>query len=637
MRTVRRIYFYLVALVSLEVVVWGVISLARTLADQGPGGAADLLATGLSLAAVGTPIFLIHWLAAQRDARRDEEERSSRVRALFLYAARLAALIPLVQNILALLSRLLLDAFGASGAQAYIGSGQTISDNLAAIAVNAAAFAYFEYVLREQTQAHPHPALAEVRRLYRWVWVLYGLGLTVAGVQQLLSLIGFFPQGITNGPAVWLANGLALVLVGTPVWLLVWMPLRAQSGQPDEQSSLLRLGMLFALSLAGAAAALISAAQLLAGGLVWMLGQPQTVQGFLSAQLTPLSILPPAAAVWAYYSRQLRSELAAQPDRELRAGAVRLYTHLFSLGGCLTVFFGTWGLASQLVELSLASGAGLGPLRQALGGGLALLAVGLPLWLRNWPQAQAEAAASTPSGDLARRSVVRKGYLYLLLFGSVGGGMAAAGMLLYLLLRQALGIDNPSFVLTAVQRAQTLALVLIWLGYHWSVLRRDTLAAQRSLEERQARYPVIIFCRGEEQFAAPLAELLARQAPRLPVMVHTLGEQPFADSLSMAQAVVLPAALAADPPEALRLWLSEFHGQRLAVPLPDARWQWVGGHTRRAPELVRETAAAVRSLAEGQPVRSSPPANAWTVVSYVLAALFVLVLLFVLLSLVLNM
>ena len=40
MRTIRRLYFYAVALVSLEVVVWGVIGLARTvLAANLVGGA----------------------------------------------------------------------------------------------------------------------------------------------------------------------------------------------------------------------------------------------------------------------------------------------------------------------------------------------------------------------------------------------------------------------------------------------------------------------------------------------------------------------------------------------------------------------------------------------------------------------
>ena len=44
MRTIRRFYFYLVAFISLEVVVWGAISLARTLFENLPGGNTNQLA-----------------------------------------------------------------------------------------------------------------------------------------------------------------------------------------------------------------------------------------------------------------------------------------------------------------------------------------------------------------------------------------------------------------------------------------------------------------------------------------------------------------------------------------------------------------------------------------------------------------
>jgi hypothetical protein len=108
MRTIRRLYFYLVALISLETVIWGGIYLARTLFNIGILSQISDLAGGFSLVLVGLPIFLLHWLLAQHDAARDEEEHSARIRALFLYAVRLATLAPVVLNIAAILERLLL-------------------------------------------------------------------------------------------------------------------------------------------------------------------------------------------------------------------------------------------------------------------------------------------------------------------------------------------------------------------------------------------------------------------------------------------------------------------------------------------------------------------------------------------------
>ena len=66
MKSIRRLYFYLVALISIEIVVWGLVSLLRSIIDKTVSGGADTLAQALALILVGVPIFLIHWLWAQR-------------------------------------------------------------------------------------------------------------------------------------------------------------------------------------------------------------------------------------------------------------------------------------------------------------------------------------------------------------------------------------------------------------------------------------------------------------------------------------------------------------------------------------------------------------------------------------------
>ncbi|NCP16648.1 hypothetical protein GW866_06355, partial [bacterium] len=112
MRTIRRLYFYAVTLVSLEVVLWGLIGLARSaFSTHIVGGGAARLAQALALILVGVPVFGLHWWVAQRGARADMDEHASGVRAFFLYAVLLATLIPIAQNCLPLLDRLLLQAF----------------------------------------------------------------------------------------------------------------------------------------------------------------------------------------------------------------------------------------------------------------------------------------------------------------------------------------------------------------------------------------------------------------------------------------------------------------------------------------------------------------------------------------------
>ena len=94
MRNVRRLYFYLVTFISLEMVIWGAVSLAQTVLNAPVTGIANNLASGLSLVLVGMPIFLLHGAVVQRDARRDPEERANRLRAIFFFGVRLATRSP---------------------------------------------------------------------------------------------------------------------------------------------------------------------------------------------------------------------------------------------------------------------------------------------------------------------------------------------------------------------------------------------------------------------------------------------------------------------------------------------------------------------------------------------------------------
>src|SRR5512138_3654017 len=112
MKSIRRLYFYLVALISIEVVLWGLVGLLRSLIDQTIAGGADALARALALILVGMPIFLIHWLWAQRVSARDEEERTATLRAIFFYAVLLGTLIPVAQNLLSFLDRALVQSAG---------------------------------------------------------------------------------------------------------------------------------------------------------------------------------------------------------------------------------------------------------------------------------------------------------------------------------------------------------------------------------------------------------------------------------------------------------------------------------------------------------------------------------------------
>jgi hypothetical protein len=623
MNTVRRLYFYVVTLISAEVVIWGVINLLRTLIDVVPGGGTvNELSTGLSMILVGTPIFLLHWVVCQRDARRDVEERDTRLRAVFLYAMLAATLIPAVQNVLALINRPLMAFVGQDTSRAWIGAQQSLPDNLAAIAINLVAWFYFLRILGGEWLANlPSGYLAEVRRLYRYVWVVYGLGLMVTGVQQLISYLFMTGDGSLSMIGAMVGNGLTLMLVGVPLWAYTSMSVHRTLVVESERRSLLRLVMLYAITLVSLLVALGAGLSFLTALFNWLLGEVHGAGEFFSNNSNSLALVIVAGVLWVYYGRLLHLAWAAEPDLNRRASLSRLYDYILSLLGTAAVWAGLWQLTGALIDLSMG---GYLPLqvRGSVAAGLALLAEGVPLWLIPWPRLQTAAHHMDDPADHARRSLVRKAYLYLLLFVTVVGAMASAGAVLFLLLNQVLGNPNDDFARELLRRLDVLVLVGVWLGYHLAVLIWDGRLAHLALGRRHANFPALLVAAGESSFGVELQQALQRQAPQLPFFIHQVDEIPLDASLTAASVVLIPASLALDPPEGLRQWLKNYSGQRMVVSMPAEGWTWLGTQGRSLREQARETAAAVRQMAEGQPVKVAATAGAWVIAGYVLASLF---------------
>ena len=98
MITVRRWYIYLVSAVSLQAVTWAIIYLLRNLLTSGSSPPVEAVAFQIAVIVIGLPIFLVHWLWAQRLAGRDPDERQSAVRRLYLYGMLALFLIPFMVN-----------------------------------------------------------------------------------------------------------------------------------------------------------------------------------------------------------------------------------------------------------------------------------------------------------------------------------------------------------------------------------------------------------------------------------------------------------------------------------------------------------------------------------------------------------
>jgi hypothetical protein len=112
-------------------------------------------------------------------------------------------------------------------------------------------------------------------------------------------------------------------------------------------------------------------------------------------------------------------------------------------------------------------------------------------------------------------------------------------------------------------------------------------------------------------------------------VVQKIGQGVPGEEMSGARVVVIPAGLAAQPPEALRIWLQSFKGLRLVVPEIVENWHWLGATPANRTQQGNQIALAIRQMAEGQSVRAPAPANPWVIVGYIFAVLFGLEIVFV--------
>lgn len=619
MKTIRRLYFYAIAFISLEVVLWGVIGLLRSIFDaDNVVDNAQALAQALSLILVGVPIFLFHWLWAQRVSAKDDEEKTASLRAIFLYGVLLGTLIPAVQNFLAFINRTFLTTANLYSYRAIVGGSQTWVDNLIAVAINLLIAAYFWNILKSEWRALPETEnFAEIRRLSRFIWMLYGLLMVIYGAQQALDFAFTLPVSVLGEIGRETAvNAIALLVVGSPIWYFSWRILQDALPDSAERESYLRLGILYLLALSGVIIVLTAGGNFLYMLLNRLFGEEMTGAQFLQKIGDPISIGLPFGVMWAYFGNWLNQQIGFEEQAPKRAGKKRIYFYILSLIGLVASFTGVALLLSFVIDLGLGntylSGSGF---RQPLSGSLSTLAVGLPLWLMTWRPMQANALEDGDSGDHARRSVIRKTYLYLVLFAAVIGGMVAAGGLVFTLINAALGGSTTNFADSILNTLQTLVLFVVLLLYHLSALRKDGAARADVLEAKQEGFKLIVLDNSDGKFGEAVKATFTKRAPKVPLAVLNVKDRIPADT--KADAVILPGSLAVNPPENVAVWISSFNGNRLIVPDEAAGVFWVNDFGQAAD--------SAKALAEGQEIRpqsAEKTTPVWTYVAYVFAALF---------------
>jgi hypothetical protein len=239
---------------------------------------------------------------------------------------------------------------------------------------------------------------------------------------------------------------------------------------------------------------------------------------------------------------------------------------------------------------------------------------------------QAQALEEGDSGDHARRSVIRKTYLYVVLFAAVIGGMVSAGSLIFTLINSLLGGETSDFTKSTLNSLQVLILFGVLLQYHLSALQKDGTARADVLESKQESFNLLVLDNSDGKFGEAVKAAFVKRAPKVQLTVVNVKDGVPADV--KVDAVILPGSLALSPQGNVAAWIQSFGGSRLIVPDEAAGVWWLNDFGQAAD--------SAKALAEGQEIRpqSSTRMNSvWTYVAYVFAALFACQLIFGLLAL----
>lgn len=636
MQTLQRIYLYLVSAISLTVIAWAIIGLIRLIVSQEIGqGQIIALASLLAAIIVGLPIFLFHWLIAQRLAARDEAERGSTIRRIFFGVVMATGATPIISNIYRLLDNALLNLLGGVH-QTYYPYNLTTAEHLAAIVVWGMIWFYLWRQLQSDNRlTPPREDLLGIRRLYLLAFAQAGVVMISLGA---IGLLGTLMQALATG-LNWrtpVANGSAQLLVGCGVWVGHWLVLQRAffTGSPLEERSVLRKVYLYLNIFVFSVMAVASASTLFKRFIELALGAPPAKEPLLSQLSGPLPLVIVGGVLWAYHWYVLHQDAERAPEAPRQASVRRIYAYLVAAIGLAVLLSGLVGLLSILIDLLTTPAAiGFSFYREQVSIFTAMTIIGLPVWLLLWRKLQALALTPPKESDAAaveeRRSTTRKIYLYFYMLVAALAFFGSVGWFVYHLLTALLGADLPPAFITLVLDALVISLLAagVWL-YHWQAIRKDGQLEQADQAKRLADVVVVVMDDEEGRLGQTVIEHLRHELPDLqlkpvgltPQAVQTMNGQPFsADVLQSAHYIIGPWQALAHPEVASAVTASP--ALKLTIPTPRPNWVWTGVRQRSWEYYAQQAVRNVKQALEGDEISPGGEFGAGGIVAIVIGSI----------------
>ncbi|MFC2020548.1 DUF5671 domain-containing protein [Chloroflexota bacterium] len=522
MSTIKRVYFYIVSIITLGIFAAGGRTLLRlgfdiikgqNLAEiRTPGFTTEQLSLGLALLIIGAALWFPFWRAVQRQVAGNPVEVGSAIRKLFLN------IILLVTALVTLYTSVEFLAWLMSG----VPRQQFPAGGLANLIV-AGVIWYYHWRL-EQGEGQPSPAARTLKRWYIYLLSSWGLvSLSLNLVQSINFVIFRLPvwgetiaySGFGNSS---LQENLSWIVLGGATWAFHWFYL----ARGDFGSTLRQVYVYLLAILGGALAGLVALITTLFNIFRFALGGVSTEGStyflFLGWAIPTILV---ATTVWLYHQKAVQEEAAQLHERQLSAR--RIYLYIMSFLGLATLISGLAVFLGILLNLwihavSSVTVVSAGWWHDQLSICLALLIVATPIWLYYW---KTVFQMATEGGVAERGARSRRVYLYAIL--AIVIILLAADLvniiyqLLNGLLQGAFGVD----VLRKMSWSlQTLLLPVPVLLYHWRVLRQD----QHLGTEKLPSAKTVTLLAGES--AADLVSRLEQSLGSRIRLLHHLGQTP---------------------------------------------------------------------------------------------------------------
>jgi hypothetical protein len=501
MQVARRIYIYLTAFISLQVMLAGVVGLLNLLIGMALTGSRGVVgddiylrqrfSTSGAILLVGGLVWAIHWILAQRSVAPSNpnawQERLSVLRKLLIYGVLFVSAWQVFFAAGRLLSQLFLSLFSTID----LDLGQTLADAIPTMFVYSILWLYYWRVAHNDNLLTPEDRRAATIRRWYFYLICYGtlsallfaMADLLRHLWELVTKAGSTQAVVGGGATGAISNDMAWIVVGGAFWLSHWLVVQRivrESG--DEQRSVLRKVYLYLMVFQTLAVTVTSLAFFFNSLLRLVLGtSPLGSSGdsLFTQAGGPLMTALVYGLMWAYHWRVLQwdaSLVAEEPPRQ--ANIRRGYHYLVALVGLAVLGTGVATLLTLLIDLALGGSLGTDESRRAVGDQVSLaatlIAVGGPVWYINWLRMQRYAMAA--DGAQARHALLRRIYLYLILFFSVIALLISTGTLLYRIFLIVGGGSTESFMHNLAGVLGPAITAAIFLAYHVRVMTADQRA-----------------------------------------------------------------------------------------------------------------------------------------------------------------